>query len=306
MSYTPSNTTPQRAAIQKYRAVRLPPSKVQCSGVTHRDVRCSRLVPTSTVTPYPNAADLPFYCEDHLQQGLAGTHFKCLRFPGEVRPFNAYIPPYVEDITEVYLRETLRKPPSQSDTWGYLYALLILDASVGRTNQLNRRYSEHLRNCPSLHPVLLGYYPPNPDESPEDLAAGRIKPGRMVPYVQRLERLVHLELADVAVNAPYLSPTLPHQTPKGSRMGIVPERVPCKSCHHVHEEIFSLRRYPGSARGREWEYVVYPIIMRYAWHVERFCPERLIHDYLLTMTQDSINSRFLLTKTTADYVFLFL
>jgi hypothetical protein len=41
------------------------------------------------------------------------------------------------------------------------------------------------------------------------LMKGRVKAGDQGPLCHRLERLVHLELADLAVNAPYLDPDFP-------------------------------------------------------------------------------------------------
>lgn len=42
--------------------------------------------------------------------------------------------------------------------------------------------------------------------------------------------------------------------------------------NHIHEEIFTLKRFNGTARGKEWEFIVLPIIMRYAMHAAYYCP----------------------------------
>ena len=41
---------------------------------------------------------------------------------------------------------------------------------------------------------------------------------------------------------------------------------------HIHEEIFTLKRFNGAARGREWEFIVLPIIIRFAMHAAYYCP----------------------------------
>ena len=110
---------------------------------------------------------------------------------------------------------------------------------VGCTSTINRRLAEHNHRCRTLRPVLLGYYP-TPDATIEDeldandasdrepdLALSTIKPGTKVPYARVLERLVHLELADVAANS---HPTLGIVT--GGRLGANRPRTPCVDCKY--------------------------------------------------------------------------
>lgn len=59
----------------------------------------------------------------------------------------------------------------------------LIHIKVGRTNNLHRRLLEHRRYCPSLTHRLLGYYPV------------------AVRYCDRLERLVHTELTDLAAHS---------------------------------------------------------------------------------------------------------
>ena len=135
------------AALQRYRAKRMPDPWVQCSGMTAKDTRCTRMVPTTASLVYPNAADYPFYCNLHLNIAFYERRYRCLRYPSETRPFNgmylmsyrtyrssspvAYIRPYLEARTQVLQRELLRRNPSRFDKWGYLYGLQM-DGTSGR------------------------------------------------------------------------------------------------------------------------------------------------------------------------------
>ena len=98
---------------------------------------------------------------------------------------------------------------------------------VGRTNDMARRWGEHQRRCPLLQPKLLGYFPPN-GETPSDLDAGVVNPGGPpTPNSHLLERVVHKELTDVAVHAPYLSP---NGNSGGLSLGAPQTRDACPSC----------------------------------------------------------------------------
>ena len=93
-------------------------------------------------------------------------------------------------------------------------------------NNIVRRYKEHRRRCPSLRPTLLGYYPSN-GESRSDLAAGRLNPNKKTLASHLLERVVHLELTDVAIHAPYLSP---NGASGGLHLGATQVHRACQSC----------------------------------------------------------------------------
>lgn len=167
---------------------------------------------------------------------------------------------------------------------------------VGRTSTINRRLAEHNHRCRSLRPVLLGYCPtpsatiedePDANEASDSepaasLALSTIRPSTKVPYASVLERLVHLELADVAANN---HPTLGIVT--GRRLGVNRQRIPCVDCKysiqrylysissafsggHIHEEIFTFRRLPEPLRGREFELLVEPVVQRWGDYVSRF------------------------------------
>ena len=78
-------------ALQRYRAKRMPDPWVQCSGMTGKDQRCTRMVATATSITYPNAADYPFYCSAHLNISFHERRYRCLRYPSETRPFNGVL-----------------------------------------------------------------------------------------------------------------------------------------------------------------------------------------------------------------------
>ncbi|PIL25422.1 hypothetical protein GSI_13312 [Ganoderma sinense ZZ0214-1] len=236
---------------------------VRCNGMTHRDRRCKRNVDAKKAILYPRSASLAHYCRDHLSAGLKNPTFCCLKYRNRVIEYNDYISTNLEDRTQVLLRERMRTPPHSSDTTGYIYGLRLEDPAhpdlvhfkVGRTNSMNRRTAEHLHNCPSGRPVLLGYYPRPPNATDAELSLARIKPGRKVPFARMLEELVHLQLADVAANADPSGVVVP-----GQRLGANQARRPCIDCGHVHDEIFTFHQLPGALCGLEWEILVLPVI----------------------------------------------
>ncbi|KAJ5906795.1 uncharacterized protein N7473_003711 [Penicillium subrubescens] len=84
---------------------------------------------------------------------------------------------------------------------------------IGRTSNVHRRLAEWTRQC-SHNLTLIRYYPYTPSSassSPARVPASRqrarsnaslatsLLPGRKVPHVHRVERLIHLELADLRV-----------------------------------------------------------------------------------------------------------
>lgn len=77
---------------------------------------------------------------------------------------------------------------------------------------LVKRIDQWGKQCGSKEQVLRGWWPGTVEDDDEDpavngsLMKGRVKAGDKGPLCHRLERLVHLELADLAVNTPYLEP----------------------------------------------------------------------------------------------------
>ncbi|KAL4903966.1 meiotically up-regulated gene 113-domain-containing protein [Aspergillus multicolor] len=99
---------------------------------------------------------------------------------------------------------------------------------IGRTSNVTRRLNEWSKQC-SNHLTLLRYYPYTSSSSPERSGAGAgsgsrtganggLKPGRKVPHVHRVERLIHLELGDMRLR----------------------DLGPCPECGKEHREWFEV------------------------------------------------------------------
>ncbi|OJJ02188.1 hypothetical protein ASPVEDRAFT_131427 [Aspergillus versicolor CBS 583.65] len=69
---------------------------------------------------------------------------------------------------------------------------------IGRTNNITRRLNEWTRQC-SNHLTLIRYYPyTSSSRRGKGQGVGKgLEPGRKVPHVHRVERLIHIELADI-------------------------------------------------------------------------------------------------------------
>ncbi|KAL1967647.1 hypothetical protein VTN77DRAFT_2904 [Rasamsonia byssochlamydoides] len=67
---------------------------------------------------------------------------------------------------------------------------------IGRTSNVHRRMNEWTRQC-SYNLTLIRYYPysPSSSSSPSPGHSSQ-EPGRKVPHVHRVERLIHIELGD--------------------------------------------------------------------------------------------------------------
>ncbi|KAI1789739.1 hypothetical protein LXA43DRAFT_867913, partial [Ganoderma leucocontextum] len=107
----------------------------------------------------------------------------------------------------------------------------LVRIKLGRSNNVARRLSEHRRRCPSARHVLLGQ---------TDL----------IPYCDRLERLIHVELADRAAQSYPAGRSAP--------------RTRCADCHSGHTEIFTFRRLRVQNHGHEWSLILRPVVERWA------------------------------------------
>ncbi len=91
------------------------------------------------------------------------------------------------------------------------------------------------------------------------------------------ERLIHLELADLACHRVYLDPKWPdvNEPPVPANAVRPKAAVACVDCGKKHREIFEFTRWPeGKYAGKEWEELVLPVIQRWAKFVERHLPDR--------------------------------
>ncbi|KAG5221010.1 DUF1766-domain-containing protein [Salix suchowensis] len=130
-----------------------------------------------------------------------------------------WIPSYLQPDTQVMLRSEMEKAKTSSDVPGYIYTFEILDLDaptvklkVGRAVNLVKRIDEWSKQCSSKEQVLRGWYPGVVESEDGDgdgeisLLKGKVRAGTKCPLCHRLERLVHLELADLAFAQVYLDP----------------------------------------------------------------------------------------------------
>jgi hypothetical protein len=196
---------------------------VQCSGTTLQGERCKKRVvakrpalATKLSTSASDSSDseedtIELYCGTHAAQIAKDTVYFA---QNQKRvQYEDYIPSYLSPETKVALRVEMRKSPSAKDADGYIYAFHIQDddtpelahLKVGRTNNIGKRMNQWGRQCGSREQILRGVWPsPAGGVDGADLVKGRMKPPPAGPYMARLERLVHLELADLVANRQYL------------------------------------------------------------------------------------------------------
>lgn len=87
------------------------------------------------------------------------------------------------------------------------------------------------------------------------------------------ERLIHLELADLATNRPYLLPEWPKidLPPTPADAPSSNGAVVCADCGSKHKEIFTFERWKkGKYVGKEWEELVEPVIQRWGKFVDMY------------------------------------
>ena len=236
----------------------------------------------------------------------------------------------------------MAEPPSDDDRPGYVYAFEVqgvfniytsiyvvltenvsadpsftdptkLRLKVGYTEDLSRRMDQWQKKCHSQVHVLRGHWPGGLVDEPQDtengsdasVTEGPAGPGPKGPLCHLVERLVHLELADLVVNGQYLDPdfmlpkksgipTPPKIAPKGRNGKIRFPRDQCRDCEcpfnicqcplidyvggAVHREIFTLARVEeGRYKGKEWNDIVKPIIEKWGE-----CPGREAYTIFLT------------------------
>ncbi|KAF8515935.1 hypothetical protein JB92DRAFT_2912625 [Gautieria morchelliformis] len=189
----------------------------------------------------------------------------------------------------------MAKPPSPKDEPGYIYVFEIRDDiphktnfKVGRAVKLERRLRQWSKHWTSKEEVVLlrGWWPDDGTNS-TSMLRGKSKAGEKFPFCHRLERLVLLELADLATHAPYLElgfpnvdanavasgdtsePSTPGRSHKPSKVH-VPWK-PCIDCGTIHRELHSFQRArKGKHRNAEYERLVQPVIAKWGRLVREF------------------------------------
>lgn len=250
--------------------------------MTKAGKQCSRKVKLpsthSHIDPIPVV-----YCYQHREaMYYAQTGFYVRQKDKEDRfvEFGNYIPQYLQRDTQLALRVEMEKAASPADVPGYIYTYEIRDKKqpsviqlkVGRAVNLVKRLDQWDKQCGSKMQIPRGWWPHSDDNGTSgSLLKGSIKAGEPGPLCHRVERLVHIELADLVVYTPYLDPKfpkvdnsdLPSSAVGSSTLGKTAMK-PCPDCAVIHREIFAFTR-PGKGRykGREWELLVKPVIEKW-------------------------------------------
>ncbi|KAG2120024.1 hypothetical protein DEU56DRAFT_904790 [Suillus clintonianus] len=288
---TTTTTTPADPTVR---------TTVQCSATAKSTGRrCRRRVP---ITPGSLTKDpsQPIYCGSHIptSEGIA-THVKIVTYADEdgfkVQPvgqeeksvlFCDHIPKYLQEETQRELRtaitrnltKTVREP-------GHVYALNVSDLGiegklslkVGYSCDVKKRHASWQLQCPSVIKDVRGWWPETIIEKKDDddisiqKLIGNNQQGDKGPMAKQLERLVHIELGDLATHAPYLHPNFPDV--QFSDIPRLPKAVPkpCRDCGIKHKEIFSFTRVKeGEFFEREWEDIVKPVIRRWGLFLSDF------------------------------------
>lgn len=98
---------------------------------------------------------------------------------------------------------------------------------VGRATSLNKRIDQWSKQCSSKEQILRGWWPGGVSNNTR-LLKGTVEPGLRGKYCHRLERLIHLELADISQNAQYLEREFPDVTVPDKQLKKADDR--CKDC----------------------------------------------------------------------------
>ncbi|KAG2075881.1 hypothetical protein BDR04DRAFT_1090645 [Suillus decipiens] len=283
------------------RAVSVPPSPLspsaiknttQCSSMTKLGKQCSRQVKLpsthSHIDPIPVV-----YCHQHrdaMFHAQTGFYVRQKGMADTFVEFSDYIPQYLQRDTQLALRVEMEKAASTSDVPGYIYTYEIRDPKrpgviqlkVGRAVNLTKRLDQWGKQCGSKVPIVRGWWPGTvEDESDDDgtngsLLTGNIRAGQPGPLCHRVERLVHIELADLVVHTPYLDPKFPKVdksdiSPSTSGSPKKATMKPCLDCGAIHREIFAFPRpEKGRYKGREWELLVKPVIEKWGKFVSEY------------------------------------
>jgi len=85
---------------------------------------------------------------------------------------------------------------------------------------------------------------------------------------------VLIEIKDLATNAPYLRPNFPFIDYSEAPPQKEPSSEVCSKCGDKHQEIFSFRRVEeGYFYGREWDYIIKPVIRKWGLFLTKYFAE---------------------------------
>jgi hypothetical protein len=106
----------------------------------------------------------------------------------------------------------------------------FLHLKVGRATNLNRRMDQWGKQCGSKEQILRGFWPGGMDKDGVPMK-GLVQAGPKGPWCHRLERLVHIELADLVTSTPYLEDGYPNTVAnKEVKNGGKRDAVKCVDC----------------------------------------------------------------------------
>jgi len=260
-----------------------------CGAITKAGKRCKNKVRTPAaldiVSPSPDSVVVRF-CKVHQKEWLTsatGFYSKKEGATDQWVEFDVYIPEHLQPDTKAALRVEMEKARSASDVPGYIYAFEIrdpdapgvFDIKVGRAVNLNKRVDQWSKQCGSKEQALRGWWPGSVDAGETSLLKGRIVAGKKGACCHRLERLIHIELADIVLHQPHyhLGEESDEESKSRSKKArlVRPPKEACADCDTVHKEIFSFERPKGGKYvGKEWEKLVKPVIERWGRFVELY------------------------------------
>ncbi|KIK37396.1 hypothetical protein CY34DRAFT_15741 [Suillus luteus UH-Slu-Lm8-n1] len=211
----------------------------------------------------------------------------------EIVHFCDYIPEYLQPDTQRKLRKAITGNISEKlRIPGYVYALNVCDPEIegklslkiGFSKDVKKRHAEWKKKCHSSIRDIRGWWPltiiedKDDDEISIQKFIGDDHQGIKGPMAEQLERLVHIELKDLATHAPYLHPNFPDvhfsDIPRLPKV----KTKPCPDCNGTrHQEVFSFTRVKeGEFFGREWEDIVKPVIRKWGlFLMKHFSQDRI-------------------------------
>jgi hypothetical protein len=110
----------------------------------------------------------------------------------------------------------------------------LVSLKVGRATNLNRRMDQWGKQCGSKEQILRGFWPGGMGKEGVPMR-GLVEAGPKGPWCHRLERLVHIELSDLATTAPYLEAGYPNvEASKEAEKGGKRDVKKCPDCMCLH------------------------------------------------------------------------
>ncbi|KAH8979875.1 hypothetical protein EDB83DRAFT_2493431 [Lactarius deliciosus] len=249
--------------------------KRQCSTMTTAGKRCRNRAKVPAAQAH---MDGNVFCHLHGNEIARPSGFYDRKTGRTFIKFSDWIPEYLQMTTQNALRVEMQNTRAPSDVEGYIYAFEILDPDeknlinlkVGRATNLNRRMNQWGKQCGSKEQVLRGFWPGGMGREGVSMK-GLVQTGPKGPWCHRLERLVHIELSDLAMFAPYLETGYPSIRAKMTNNGGNRDVKKCPDCFTMHKEIFAFKRATnGQYKDEEWERIVKPVIEKWGRFVEAY------------------------------------